>query len=52
MVSVTHCWGAGSDDERLIPESTARLVASDTGYQSINGMPVMTAIPVEVLKLG
>ncbi|RJG18914.1 molybdopterin-containing oxidoreductase family protein [Massilia cavernae] len=52
MVSVTHCWGAGSDDEHQIPESTSRLVASDTGYQSINGMPIMTAIPVEVLRLG
>lgn len=50
MVSVTHCWGEGSDDDHRIPESTSRLVASDSGFQAINGMPIMTAIPVEVLK--
>lgn len=50
-VSVTHCWGEGSDDDRRIPESTSRLVASDRDLQAINGMPIMTAIPVEVCKL-
>ena len=51
MVSITHCWGEGSDDDDEIPESTSRLVSSDSDIQTINGMPIMTAIPVEVLKI-
>jgi len=47
-VSMTHCWGRGIDDLSQIPESTARLVSSERDVQTINGMPVMTALEVTV----
>jgi anaerobic selenocysteine-containing dehydrogenase len=50
MVSIAHCWG-GLPDENLLAASTSLLVDSESDLQSINGMPVMTAIPVVITPL-
>lgn len=50
VVSIAHGWGKGSDDPAAIPESTSRLVDAEKNCQTINGMPVMTAIPVEIRR--
>jgi anaerobic selenocysteine-containing dehydrogenase len=52
LVSMTHCWGLGIDDPAAVPEATSALVSSNTNVQTINGMPVMTAIPVRVERAG
>lgn len=51
VVSLAHCWGKGTDDPVAIPESTSRLVDAERDCQTINGMPVMTAIKVRVQRL-
>jgi anaerobic selenocysteine-containing dehydrogenase len=51
VVSMSHCWGGFPDD---VDErdgrysSTSRLVSAEWAAESINRMPVMSAIPVRV----
>jgi anaerobic selenocysteine-containing dehydrogenase len=51
VVSMSHCWGGFPDDEDEQAgrySSTSRLVSAEWAAESINRMPVMSAIPVRV----
>ena len=51
VVSMSHCWGGFPDDldERDGRySSTSRLVSAEWAAESINRMPVMSAIPVRI----
>jgi len=51
VISMAHCWGdvPERDDEfRSIGSCTGRLVDSDRDYDPFCGIPVMSAIPVNV----
>ncbi len=51
VVSMSHCWGGfpeDEDDEAGRYSPTSRLVSAEWSAQSINRMPVMSAIPVRV----
>ena len=53
-VSMTHAWGAApEDDDPLgLGANTGRLTAVDQDYDRFSGIPRMSAIPVQVSKLG
>ncbi len=49
VVSMSHCWGGFPDDEDEQSgrySATSRLVSAEWAAESINRMPVMSAIPV------
>ena len=51
VVSMSHSWGGISlTDEKVrdIGSPTNRLVSSDSGYDRITGLPIMSAIPVNI----
>jgi anaerobic selenocysteine-containing dehydrogenase len=51
VVSMSHCWGGFPEDEEEQEgrySATSRLVSSEWSTESINRMPVMSAIPVRV----
>ncbi|MEN3974188.1 molybdopterin-dependent oxidoreductase [Emcibacter sp. SYSU 3D8] len=51
VVSMSHCWGGFPDDEDEREgrySATSRLVSADWAAESINRMPVMSAIPVRI----
>ena len=51
VVSMSHCWGGFPEDEDERSgrySSTSRLVSAEWAAESINRMPVMSAIPVRV----
>lgn len=53
-VCMTHCWGDAEAGEQASPFrelATNRLVDPSLGEQSINAMPIMTGIPVAILRL-
>jgi anaerobic selenocysteine-containing dehydrogenase len=52
VVAMAHGWGLAAEHEgdiRATGSPTARLIADDEGADSVTGMPLMTAIPVNVL---
>lgn len=54
VVSMAHAWGAApgeADDARSTGTSTARLIDSESGYDPISGIPVQSAIPVNLRRL-
>lgn len=54
VVSMSHCWGGlpGDEDERDGRYGpTSRLVSGEWAAESINRMPVMSAIPVRVERI-
>ena len=51
VVAMSHSWGGLSlTDEKVrdIGTPTNRLVTSDNGYDRITGIPIMSAIPVQI----
>ena len=49
VLSMTHGWGApGSDDPRTGGSNVNRLLTTETDLESINHMPMMSAVPVQV----
>jgi len=54
VVSMSHCWGAGSEADPLYLRGahTGRLVSMQQDIQSINRMPLQSGIPVAIDKLG
>ncbi len=51
VVSMSHCWGGFPDDEDEREgrySATSRLVSAEWAAESINRMPVMSAIPVRI----
>jgi anaerobic selenocysteine-containing dehydrogenase len=51
VISMAHAWGGLPDEPGLLSEqgsTTAALIDVDSGYDRFTGMPVMSAIPVEV----
>jgi anaerobic selenocysteine-containing dehydrogenase len=51
VVSMSHCWGGfpeDQDEQEGRYSATSRLVSSEWSAESINRMPVMSAIPVRV----
>jgi anaerobic selenocysteine-containing dehydrogenase len=51
VISMSHCWGGLPDDEADRDgrySATGRLVSAEWRAQSINRMPVMSAIPVRI----
>lgn len=51
VVSMSHCWGGFPDDEDERAgrySATSRLVSAEWAAESINRMPVMSAIPVRI----
>jgi anaerobic selenocysteine-containing dehydrogenase len=51
VVSIAHAWGGLPDEPGELSEfgsTTAMLIDVDSGYDPITGMPVMSAIPLEV----
>ena len=54
VVSMSHSWGDISlTDEKVrdIGSPTNRLVSSDVGYDRITGLPIMSAIPVNIIAI-
>jgi anaerobic selenocysteine-containing dehydrogenase len=52
VLSMTHGWGGpGSDDPRVGGSNVNRLLTTDTDIETINQMPMMSAVPVEVVAL-
>ena len=54
VVSMSHSWGDISiTDEKVrdIGSPTNRLVSSDVGYDRITGLPIMSAIPVNITSI-
>jgi anaerobic selenocysteine-containing dehydrogenase len=54
VVSMSHSWGGISlTDEKVrdIGSPTNRLVSSDSGYDRITGLPIMSAIPVSIIAI-
>jgi len=54
-VSMAHAWGGLPDRPGVLSEigsTTSMLVDTDSGYDPFSGMPVMSAIPVEVRAVG
>ena len=52
VVSMTHCWGAlpdEDDDPAVVGSNPSRLISTSTVTETINHMPRMSSIPVEVL---
>lgn len=48
-IAMTHCWpGVESRQDREGPATTNRLVDSEWKPESINRMPILTAIPVRI----
>ncbi len=50
-ISIAHAWGGLPDEPGVLSEhgsTTAVLIDVDSGYDRFTGMPVMSAIPVEV----
>jgi anaerobic selenocysteine-containing dehydrogenase len=51
VVSIAHAWGGLPDEPGVLGEfgsATAVLIDVESGYDPITGMPVMSAIPVEI----
>jgi len=51
VISMAHAWGGLPDEPGQLSEfgsTTSALIDVDSGYDPITGMPVMSAIPVEV----
>ncbi len=51
VVSMAHAWGGLPDEPGALSEfgsTTSALIDVDSGYDPITGMPVMSAIPVEI----
>jgi hypothetical protein len=51
VVSIAHAWGGLPDDPSPLSEfgsTTAALIDTQSGFDRFTGMPVMSAIPVEV----
>jgi len=54
VISMAHAWGSApgeDDDARGAGTSTARLIDNASGYDPISGIPVQSAIPVNVRRL-
>ncbi len=53
VVSMAHSWGAGLTDEKVrdIGTTTSRLTSTSDGYDPVNGMVVLSAIPVRLAKV-
>jgi len=54
VIAMSHSWGGLSvTDEKVrdIGTPTNRLVSSDSGYDRITGLPIMSAIPIKVLRI-
>ncbi len=54
VISMSHSWGGLSlTDEKVrdIGAPTNRLVTSDNGFDRITGLPVMSAIPVRIIRI-
>lgn len=54
VVSIAHAWGGLPDEPGELSEfgsTTAMLIDVDSGYDPITGMPVMSAIPLEVRRV-
>ncbi|MEC7844373.1 MAG: molybdopterin-dependent oxidoreductase [Actinomycetota bacterium] len=54
VVAMSHSWGGRSlTDEKVrdIGTPTNRLVTSDSGYDRITGLPIMSAIPIDVHRI-
>lgn len=54
VVSMSHSWGGlATTDEKVrdIGSPTNRLVASDEGTDRITGLPIMSAIPVGIVRI-
>lgn len=54
VISVSHGFGgvAGEEDPERDGASPNALISTDVSLQSINAMPLMTAIPVNIRRLG
>ncbi|MET0984556.1 MAG: molybdopterin-dependent oxidoreductase [Steroidobacteraceae bacterium] len=53
-VSMSHCWGSGSQDDPLFLRGahTGRLISMQTDIQTINRMPLQSGVRVRLEKLG
>ena len=55
VVSIAHGWG-GTPEEAEDPESAGTpvnaLIDTDLNYESINAMPHMSAVPVNIVRIG
>ncbi len=54
VIAMSHSWGGLSvTDEKVrdIGTPTNRLVSSDSGYDRITGLPIMSAIPIKVFRI-
>lgn len=54
VISMTHCWGrlpGEEDDPRLVGTNPARLISASSPTESINRMPRMSAIPVDIIPV-
>lgn len=54
VIAMSHSWGGLSlTDEKVrdIGTPTNRLVTSDSGYDRITGLPIMSAIPIKVTRI-
>ena len=53
VISMAHSWGDApkfDSDVRTIGSNTGRLSSTDRDYDPVTGMPVMSAIPVNVRR--
>jgi anaerobic selenocysteine-containing dehydrogenase len=51
VISMAHAWGGLPDEPGelgVFGSTTSALIDADSGYDPITGMPVMSAIPVEI----
>lgn len=51
LVSISHCWG-DLPGTAAAGTNVNTLVACDTDLQFINAMPHMSAVPVQITRLG
>lgn len=52
VVSIAHCWGGLPDDDTAAGANTNLLIATDKHLANINMMPRMSAVPVNVRRVG